>query len=648
MIDILKESGSSSQDRPNAAKALPDAVIAQAFDKEVLTRLGTLDATGGLALIVKVPSESWCSPIENALGRLFRHVETQSFRRTRRPSAKRGDVESLLISLGTGSSTIAISATPEDSIADEYHTVADKVIAIEQLDVKVVRRVIRRVTGESAKGLTQAHLVGVGLYEAMAAIGSGGSAEQCVARLQRIRERKTMPADLAHIPSLDRLPLVGPVRQWTDDLMSDLARLDAGTIDASSIRFGTLEGPPGTGKSLLAAAIAKSSGWRFHKTTVQDWFNAGDGHLGAVTKACASFIDNLLAEDRCIGFIDEVQSIPNRITLDARGRDWWMPVVDGILVQIDRVRQSGKKILLLGACNHYDMLDAALIRPGRLETRITVLPPSTLEEAAAVLAFYAGDRFAPDDLEALAGLAVGSSPAAIEAAMRQAEASARRADRALTTRDLVDLLAPDGGRDADKLMGLALHEAGHAVLAHRLGMPVVSVTVIPKGDTAGSTTTGILSTSPSAAELESMILVQLAGRAADELLGQGADSGAAGDLASATQLLVEARTNWGLYGKLTAGSWLPANVRVTEREPLGDWVEAQLTRLMDRCRDLVAENEIAIRGLAAVLIERKVLHADAITKAIEDAEKSVSRPASVQVNDPGVPDYDRSGRPQRV
>lgn len=614
MLNIFNDTGSSPEERPNAANALPYAVIAWALGKDLMTRLSDTHAAGGVALIIKVPSESWCSPLENALTRAFRHIETQSFRRGRRPGSKKDDAESLLVALGGGSSTIAISATPEDSIGDEYHAVADRTVVIERLDVTMVRHVIRRVTGDRPKGLTQAHLAGVSLYEAMAAIGSGDSASECVARIQRIRERKTVPTDLSDVPTLDQLPLVEPVRGWADALMGDLARLDAGSIDAAGIRFATLEGPPGTGKSLLAAAIARSSGWRFHKTTVQDWFNAGDGHLGAVTKACASFIDTLLAEDRCIGFIDELQSIPNRAALDARGRDWWMPVVDGILVQIDRLRKSGRKILLLGACNHYEMLDPALIRPGRLETRVSVLPPSTVEEAAAVLAFYAGERFNAEDIETLATLAVGFSPAAIEATMRRAEAAARRSDRALVVKDVADLLAPDDGMDADELFGLALHEAGHAVLAHRLGMPVTAVTIIARGNSSGRTTTGVLSTAPSIAELESMILVHLAGRAADEVLGRGADAGAASDLASATRLLVDARINWGLYGRMAAG------IQSRALDSLEDWVEAQLTRLMNRCRELVAENAAAIRGLAEVLVTRKVLHGAAVVKAIEEAE----------------------------
>lgn len=362
MFDILKNSRSSSEDRPSAAKALPDAIITQAFGKDLLARLGDTGASSGLALILKVPSESWCDSLKKYLDRHFPHVETQCFGRTHRSGSAKADPEALLVMLGNGSSTIAISATPEDSIDLPYHAIVDTVIEIDSLDAKVVRRVIRQVTGERPKGLAQSHLVGISLHEAMAAIGSGGTAGECVARIQRIHERKSAPADLSHIPSLDRLPLVGAIREWTDIVISDLARVDAGAIGASGIRFATLEGPPGTGKSLLAAAVAKSSGWRLHKTTVQEWFNAGDGHLGAVTKACASFIDSLLAEDRSIGFIDELQSIPDRAKLDARGRDWWMPVVDGILVQIDRVRQSGKKVMLLGACNHYHMLDAALVR----------------------------------------------------------------------------------------------------------------------------------------------------------------------------------------------------------------------------------------------------------------------------------------------
>ncbi|UYQ72486.1 AAA family ATPase [Pelagibacterium flavum] len=602
--------------RPNAIVALPVALIEHVLGRALFKRLKTAEPPT-TAVLIKVPSESWCDVLESCLTRQLDRVEIRSFKHSNRSSSRNSAATELLNTLGSGVSTIAISATPATAISEEYHSMTDQVFEIESLDVGVIRKVIRQVTGQRPKGLKQIDLLSVGVHEAMAAIGAGNSAQDCVERLRRVRARKLAPVELSHVPTLSRLPLTIPVREWTDMLMADLARLDAGEIAPSAIRFATLDGPPGTGKSLLAASIAKSSGWKLHSTSVQEWFNAGDGHLGAVTKACANFVEILLSEDRSIGFIEELQSIPDRGRLEAKGRDWWMPVVDGILIQIDRVRHSGKKVLLLGACNHYSLLDPALIRPGRLEMRITVMPPSSHSEAEKFVRFYIGDRLLEPDIQVIVNLAIGATPAKIEAAVRSAEARARQEDRPITLEDVTRIFFSDDGLDDEQIQRLALHEAGHAVVALRLGTAVHSVTIIPYGESAGSTKMHLASRAPTADEVEDMIVIQLAGRATDELFGGGADSGASADLAFATRLLGDARNNWGLYGRLAAREQLFSSSQGASDPSLEDWIETKLRQLMDRSREMVTENETAIRVLAARLVKVKILHAGAIRETID-------------------------------
>tara|TARA_A100001391_G_scaffold145276_1_gene102883 strand:+ start:11079 stop:12980 length:1902 start_codon:yes stop_codon:yes gene_type:complete len=621
----------SETERPKAAIALPIAIVEHALGKELLAELA--DAEGSAqAIVIKVPANSWCDIIARCLRRTLDHVEVVAFEQAK-PVRVREGRRDLLDALAEGAPTIAVSATPETAVPAEYHGLADRVFEIDRLDVAVVRKVIRTMTGAAPKNLRQSDLVGIGLAEAIAAIGASKTAQACVTRFARMQKRKSMPSELSNVPLLADLPLIGPVREWSDQMLVDIQRLDDGDVTPSAIRFATLEGPPGTGKSLLAASIAKSCGWQFHKTTVQDWFNAGDGHLGAVTKACAAFIDKVLSEERAIGFIDELQSIPDRARLSARGRDWWMPVIDGILVQIDRVRHSKKKVLLLGACNHYDLLDPALIRAGRLETKISVLPPSTPDEARELVRYYVGTRLGAHDISLIGEFATGATPATIEAAVRQAEAVARRNQRDLVADDLIGILAPNSNSDANQALGVALHEAGHAVVAHRLGTPVRSVSIIPSGKMAGNTQLHGFGPTPTVAEVEVSVVISLAGRAADELFGNGADAGAAEDLAFATRILCEARDKWGLYGTLAVrdqASDLAGHRFEISRH---DWLEDQLGQLMQRARTLAAENEVPIRRLAKTLIERKVLHAGAIAQVIDPSIQ-----ADVLVASPHSPD----------
>ncbi|WP_127145420.1 AAA family ATPase [Pelagibacterium montanilacus] len=609
-----RKQSSSTPERIDAASALPLAIIEHAFGKVLLGTLA-LGASPALALVVKVPSEPWCEPIGRWLEQFLDRVEVQTFTSGRRAAARAAS-DSLLSALGRGLSAIAVSAAPESTVSQDYHAAVDRYIEIDALQASVVRSVIAKVTGERAKDLKQSDLVGINIRQALAAIGAGGTATNCVSRLRRIRRRKAAPADLGTVPTLSKMPLVQPVREWVDALVEDIARLDAGRIGSGSIRFAALEGPPGTGKTMLAAALGKSVGWRFVQTSVQDWFNAGDGHLGAVTKACASFIDTLLEEDRAIGFIDELQSIPDRGRLEARGRDWWTPVVDGILIQIDRVRRSDKKVLLLGACNHYNLLDPALVRAGRLETRISVRPPSNVKEATQVVRFYLADKLSPKDIDAVANLAVGSTPAEIEALSHKAEAAARRDARNLELKDIIDILVPDAAGDPQQVLNLALHEAAHAVIAHVLGTPVHSVTIIPKGAAAGTTRVAVKSQSPTASEIEDAVVIFLAGRAADEVLGNGADAGAASDLAIASELLIDAREKWGLYGRLTASKLISGGRAEPDGPTLAVWLEQQLARLMARARQMVETNTPAVRALAHALVDRKTVHSEDVEAII--------------------------------
>ncbi|WP_404403425.1 AAA family ATPase [Pelagibacterium halotolerans] len=612
----------AAPERPHAAAVLPKLIVKTALGKDVMAQLSD-PAAPAIAVLIQVPAPSWCAILEQALEQDFRHVMAESFAPESGSTRKIRDKSAILLDgLAKGSPAIAISADPDALVGESFRAAADHRITIEELDVKLVRDTIAAVTGDRARGLAQTHLVGLGLPEVMAAIRKKSSGPDCVMRIRRLQEnRQAVPVDLADIPPLDTLPLTGPVRAWADDLAAEIARCDAGTIAASALRFAVLEGPPGTGKTLLASSLARTTGWRLVRTSMADWLASREGHLGDVTQACVQFFDGLLAEDRAIGFIDELQSLPDRATLSQRAREWWIPVVDGVLMQIDRVRRSGKPILLLGACNHFSLLDAALVRPGRLETRISVLPPATAEDASAVLRYYLGARLSGDAITAIAALAIGKSPAAIEAAVRSAEARARKAGRALAAGDLAAALAPDPAQDTPSLRTVALHEAGHAVVAHRLGTPVTAVSVIAEGMSAGTTQTELPEGGLAVETVETMVKIALAGRATDALLGDGPTAGAASDLATATELLVKARTRWGLYDQLAVTPQAVAMLPHDGGLPLYAWVEAQLGRLMDAVRAMVIADRHVIAALAAQLAERKVLHRQAIVEIIAAAER---------------------------
>ena len=182
----------------------------------------------------------------------------------------------------------------------------------------------------------------------------------------------------------------------------------------------------------------------------------------------------------------------------------------GPLTGIDRVKASGRPVILLGASNFGERLDAALVRPGRFDRLVPLLPPSTTEEIGAVFRYYLKSDLAEVDLVPLALLADGATPAAIEAWVKQARRSARRSNRPLALLDLTEAVAPKGNTPLSMLEACAVHEAGHAVIAHALGIPVRRVTIVPTAHARGTTTLDTATVPQTRGGIETLVMVGLA------------------------------------------------------------------------------------------------------------------------------------------
>ncbi|MDB5561221.1 MAG: cell division protein FtsH, partial [Hyphomicrobiales bacterium] len=439
---------------------------------------------------------------------------------------------------------------------------------------------------------------------------------EVVRRLRRVRAKKALPANLDRTPKLEEIPLCRSVRAWANQMIDDLRRVDAGKITPAELPGVVLEGPPGVGKTLIASALAKSAGWQFLSTSVGDWFGSSDGHLGGVSKACTRFFDELLAGERVIGLIDEIDALPDRASLDAKDLQWWNSIITLMLLQIDRIRKSGKPILLLGATNYFSRLDAALVRPGRLEQRVPVLPATSQAEIAALFAHFLSSELGPESVTQATRLAGQATPAAVEAWVRGARARARTENRALVEEDLLLAIAPPDERAPGILRIAALHEAGHALVAKRLGIAVTEVSIIAQGQMGGVTRTQPVSMFPTRQDVQDMATTLLAGRAADLVLNGGAHAGAQADLAMATKLLADAMAAWGLYDTLVDTS--PALGGSTRLSPaLAQAVNLELKRLLKRAVTMVEAEPALVHRLADALLRQRVLGAAEIEQIIQ-------------------------------
>jgi cell division protease FtsH len=204
-------------------------------------------------------------------------------------------------------------------------------------------------------------------------------------------------------------------------------------------------------------------------------------------------------------------------------------------------------------------------------------------------------------------LAIGASPAQIKSWCLTAIATAETQHRGLSLRDLVDLVAPPNARSAEMDKTVAIHEAGHAIVAHDLGLPIEEISILSLGDVGGFVNTGphertILTRS----EIERFGTVLLGGRAADIVLGRGANAGAASDLEAVNHLLRSAMLDLGLYGSIkTAKNVDSRNFR--DGVTLATAIEIELNRLLERTIEIVTRRQRDISCLVEVLLPERVV-----------------------------------------
>jgi cell division protease FtsH len=387
-----------------------------------------------------------------------------------------------------------------------------------------------------------------------------------------------------------------------------------------------LAGAPGTGKTLLARATAGEANVPFFSASASEF-------IEMIVGVGASRVRELFAEARKVApaiiFIDEIDTI-GRSRAGARsigGHDEREQTLNQILTEMDGF--SGHEgVVVLAATNRADVLDPALLRPGRFDRTIMVHPPD-YKGRAAILAVHtrqiplAGDV----DLEALAAATPGMTGADLaNLANEAALLAARRGKDVVSQRDLFDALEKvqlGAARNVvipeDERRRTAYHEAGHALI----GMlqpgadPVRKVSIIPRGRALGVT----LSTPErdrygyDAHYLRGRIIGALGGMAAEQEVFDVVTSGAESDLESATRIARSMVGRWGMSEKIGAVSVLPAEgdprLMGGSSSALLDLVDAEVHRISDEClaeaRRLIRENRDKLDAIVAELLDHETL-----------------------------------------
>ncbi|ADP78392.1 ATP-dependent zinc metalloprotease FtsH [Pseudofrankia inefficax] len=324
-----------------------------------------------------------------------------------------------------------------------------------------------------------------------------------------------------------------------------------------------LYGPPGTGKTLLARAVAGEAGVPFYSISGSDFVEM---FVGVGASRVRDLFEQAKANAPAIIFVDEIDAVGrHRGAGLGGGHDEREQTLNQLLVEMDGFDVKGG-VILIAATNRPDILDPALLRPGRFDRQIVVDRPDLLGREAILKVHAKGKPIGPDvDLLVIARRTPGFTGADLANVLNEAALLAARADQKMISSDLLEesidrvLAGPErktrAMSDKEKKR-IAYHEGGHALVAHALpnSDPVHKITILPRGRALGYTMQLPLEDKylSTRSEMLDKLAVLLGGRTAEEVVFHEPTTGASDDIEKATQIARAMVTQYGMSDKLGA------------------------------------------------------------------------------------------------
>jgi cell division protease FtsH len=406
-----------------------------------------------------------------------------------------------------------------------------------------------------------------------------------------------------------------------------------------------LVGPPGTGKTLMARAVAGEAGVPFFSISASEFIEM---FVGVGASRVRDMFQNAKKDAPSIIFIDELDSIGRvRGTGLGGGHDEREQTLNQILSEMDGFEPE-HSVVVIAATNRPDVLDPALIRPGRFDRRVTLdLPQRKARREILEIHTRKVPLAADVDLDLVAGRTVGFSGADLRNLVNEASLLAARKGRERVGAEQFDQGIDKirlGTEREDMLLDeekelVAYHESGHTLVARHLpgADPVEKVTIMPRGSALGVT-----EQIPEEdrhnfrrSYLIDRIAVMLGGRAAEKLVFDDVTSGAANDLKQATQLARRMVCQWGMSERLG-----PVTYRQGEQHPflgrelsepkdfsehtaqlIDEEVQGIVEEMMGRAEQLLEEHRQELEALAKALVQRETLLASEIDEVLQGGRK---------------------------
>lgn len=411
-----------------------------------------------------------------------------------------------------------------------------------------------------------------------------------------------------------------------------------------------LVGPPGTGKTLFAKAVAGESNVPFFSISGSDFVEM---FVGTGAARVRDLFDQAKRNMPCIIFIDEIDAVGrHRGAGLGGGNDEREQTLNQLLVQMDGFEKNDG-IIIMAATNRVDILDPALMRPGRFDRQIYVNTPD-VKGREAIFKVHARNKPLASEIsfKVLARMTSGFSGADIENLLNEASILAARADRkVIIMEDILEAInkviaGPQKKSriitDSDKRI-TAYHESGHAIIAKVLPHcdEVQEVSIIPRGMAAGYTLTRPESDDShiSKNKLTDLITMMLGGRAAEEIVIHDVSTGASNDIQRATSIARSMVTEWGMSDKV-GNIFLGGEKEVflgkdyatqhTYSEKIGDLIDSEIKKIIDDCYaraiEVLKSKRDILDNMVKVLYEKETIYTNEVEMLFEgkSAEEVIS------------------------
>ena len=422
-----------------------------------------------------------------------------------------------------------------------------------------------------------------------------------------------------------------------------------------------LVGPPGTGKTLFAKAVAGEAGVPFFSVSGSDFVEM---YVGVGASRVRDLFDLAKRNQPCIIFIDEIDAVGRQRGAGlGGGHDEREQTLNQILVQMDGF-DSNEGVIVMAATNRADILDNALLRPGRFDRQIYVNLPD-VKGREQILKVHARNKpLAPDvNFRTIARMTSGFSGADLANLLNEAAILAARAGKKLIGNlELYEginkvIMGPQKKSrvvtEADK-KSTAYHESGHAILSKLCEQNdnVQEVSIIPRGMAAGYTLTRPETddNSYTVKKLNDFICMALGGRVAEEIVIQDVSAGASNDIQKVTQMARKMVTEWGMSDKLGPIAYSSDNPVFLGRdfeqhnvysEETANIIDEEIKRIVtsayERAKKLLLEHRSVLDNMARVLVERETIYTPEVDMLMKGASWEEVL-AYMEEHDKGTPD----------